>query len=70
MTRGFVPCTRDIVRKEKHMSKWCMEHPWMTFFIFLMMIESTQAIIKYLTGWHKTDKEVELEILKEEMQNK
>lgn len=38
------------------MYNWCIEHPW---------IEAIQAIIKYLTGWHKTDKEVELEMLKE-----
>lgn len=51
------------------MCNWCMKHPWMTFFIILAMIEAIQAIIKYLTGWHKTDKEVELEMLKEKEEN-
>lgn len=41
-----------------------MTHPWMTFFIALAAIEAISSIIKYVTGWHKTDKEVELAILK------
>jgi hypothetical protein len=52
------------------MFNWCIEHPWMTFFIVLSAISSIQAIVKYLTGWHKTDKEVELEIYKSELENK
>lgn len=52
------------------MFKWCMEHPWMTFFIVITLIESIQRIIKYLTGWHLTDKEVELKMLKEELDDK
>ena len=47
------------------MFNWCMAHPWMTFFISLSAIDSIASIIKYITGWHRTDKEMELAILKE-----
>lgn len=52
-------------RRIRKMLNWCMAHPWMTFFIVLSVIESITAIIKYTTGWHRTDKEIELAILKE-----
>jgi len=47
------------------MSSWCMAHPWMTLLIVLLIIASIQSIVKYVTGWHMTDKEAELAILKE-----
>ena len=42
-----------------------MTHPWMSLIIILSLIEGTQSVIKYITGWHKSDKEVLLELLKE-----
>lgn len=47
------------------MGEWCMNHPWMTLVIALSSINSIDSIIKYLTGWHRTDMEVELAVLKE-----
>jgi hypothetical protein len=41
----------------------------MTFFIALSLISSIQAMFKYLTRWHLTDKEVELKIAEKEKEN-
>lgn len=33
------------------MKEWCINHPWMTFFIILSLIDSIDNIIKYFTGY-------------------
>lgn len=35
--------------------EWTLEHPWMTFFIILSIIESTRLIVKYITGYQDTN---------------
>lgn len=34
---------------------WSIEHPWMTFFIALAILETIQYIFKYATGYKETE---------------
>jgi len=38
------------------MMTWCMEHPWMTFFIIIVLIECITAMVKYITHYYENDK--------------
>jgi hypothetical protein len=37
------------------MLNWCLEHPWMTFFIIVILINSIDNIVKYITKYHSNE---------------
>lgn len=43
-----------------NLSKWCIDNPWLTFFIVITLIEAVQAVLTKLIGVYKKKKELEL----------
>lgn len=37
------------------MLNWYLEHPWMTFFIIIALINSTDNIVKYITRYYSSE---------------
>lgn len=34
------------------MMDWCLQHPWMTFFIIWILIDAIRLMVKYITNYH------------------